>query len=227
MNYSSADVSTKVHRPCRPVGPFGLTDGGGPLLTMVTRLVEQKGVDLALPLTPFLKRLGATLIVLGDGEQALADALTAAATADPQHVAFVRGYDEALAHQLFAGADVFLMPSRFEPCGLAQMQSMRYGTLPLVTDVGGLHDTVVDVDDEPTRWNRVVVPQPNVGGVDGRAASHGQGVLATAPLVPAMQRRGMAIDWSWRRAGRSARRLVSTTCRRGPRRAGSNLPHHG
>ena len=80
-----------------------------------------------------------------------ADALTAAAAADPQHVAFVRGYDEALAHQLFAGADVFVMPSRFEPCGLAQMQSMRYGTLPLVTDVGGLHDTVVDVDDAAER----------------------------------------------------------------------------
>ena len=76
---------------------------------------------------------------------------TAAAAADPQHVAFVRGYDEALAHQLFAGADVFVMPSRFEPCGLAQMQSMRYGTLPLVTNVGGLHDTVIDVDDAPTR----------------------------------------------------------------------------
>ena len=89
-----------------------------------------------------LQHLGATLIVLGDGEQALADALTAAAAAHTQQVAFIRADDEALAHQLFGGADVFAMPSRFEPCGLAQMQSMRYGTLPLVTDVGGLHDTV-------------------------------------------------------------------------------------
>ena len=137
---------------------YGLVDGGGPLLTMVTRLADQKGVDLLLPVTPFLARLGATLIVLGDGDQRLADGLHAAAAAHPQQVAFVRGYDDALAHQLFGGADVFVMPSRFEPCGLAQMQSMRYGTLPLVTDVGGLHDTVVDVDDAPTRGTGIVIP---------------------------------------------------------------------
>jgi starch synthase len=198
VNYSPTDVGAKSSIRADLMTKYGLADGGGPLLTMVTRLVEQKGVDLALPLTPFLKRLGATLIVLGDGEQALADALTAATTADPQHVAFVRGYDEALAHQLFAGADVFLMPSRFEPCGLAQMQSMRYGTLPLVTNVGGLHDTVIDVDDAPTRGTGIVAPQPtSVALMDGLHR------IVKACSQPrrraAMQRRGMAIDWSWKR----------------------------
>ena len=198
VHYSSADVGPKATVREDLLSRAGLVDGGGPLLTMVTRLVEQKGVDLALPLTPFLKHLGATLIVLGDGEQALADALTAAATADPEHVAFVRGYDEALAHQLFAGADVFVMPSRFEPCGLAQMQSMRYGTLPLVTNVGGLHDTVVDVDDVPGHGTGVVVPQPtSVALMDGLHR------IVKAYSQPrrraAMQRRGMAIDWSWSR----------------------------
>ncbi len=158
VNYSSNDVGPKAVIRAELLARCGLVDGGGPLLTMVTRLVEQKGVDLLLPLVPYLQHLGATLIVLGDGEQALADALTAAAAAYPQQVAFIRGYDEALAHQLFGGADVFVMPSRFEPCGLAQMQSMRYGTLPLVTDVGGLHDTVVDVDREPTHGTGIVVP---------------------------------------------------------------------
>ena len=198
VKYSSVDVVAKSTIRAELLTRYGLTDGGGPLLTMVTRLAEQKGVDLALPLTPFLQGLGATLIVLGDGEQALADALTAAATADPHHVAFVRGYDEALAHQLFGGADVFLMPSRFEPCGLAQMQSMRYGTLPLVTDVGGLHDTVIDVDDSPSRGTGVVVPRPtSVALMDGLHR------MAKAYAQPrrraAMQRRGMAIDWSWKR----------------------------
>ena len=168
------------------------------MLTMVTRLAEQKGVDLALPLTPFLERLGATLMVLGDGDQGLADALTAAAATRPRQVAFVRGYDEALAHELFAGADVFVMPSRFEPCGLAQMQSMRYGTLPLVTDVGGLHDTVVDVDDVPTRGTGVVVPDPSsvalMDGLHRAVRAYSQPRRRTA-----MQRRGMAIDWSWKR----------------------------
>ena len=196
--YSSTDVGPKAASRADLLTRYGLTDGGGPLLTMVTRLAEQKGVDLLLPLVPFLERLGASLIVLGDGEQGLAEALTAAATAHPQHVAFIRGYDEALAHQLFAGADVFTMPSRFEPCGLAQMQSMRYGTLPLVTDVGGLHDTVIDVDDVPSRGTGVVVPDASsvalMDGLHRMVKAYSQPRRRTA-----MQRRGMAVDWSWKR----------------------------
>ena len=196
--YSANDEAAKATIRADLMARYGLTDGGGPLLTMVTRLAEQKGVDLLVPLTPFLRRLGASLIVLGDGEQALADALAAAAAAHPHEVAFVRGYDEALAHQLFAGADVFTMPSRFEPCGLAQMQSMRYGTLPLVTDVGGLHDTVIDVDDAPTRGTGIVVPDASsVALMDGLHR------MVKAYAQPrrraAMQRRGMAVDWSWKR----------------------------
>ncbi|MEY2400362.1 MAG: starch synthase [Ilumatobacteraceae bacterium] len=196
--YSPTDLTPKAAIRAELITRYGLTDGSGPLLTMVTRLVEQKGVDLLLPVVPFLKHLGASLIVLGDGEQGLADALTAAAAAHPQQVAFVRGYDEALAHQLFAAADVFLMPSRFEPCGLAQMQSMRYGTLPLVTDVGGLHDTVIDVDDAPTRGTGVVVPDASsVALMDGL---HRMVKAYSQPRRrAAMQRRGMAIDWSWKR----------------------------
>lgn len=195
--YSSADLTAKAVIRARMLAAHGLIDGGGPLLAMVTRLAEQKGVDLVLPLAPFLRRLGATLVVLGDGDQGLADALTWAAAAHPNQMAFVRGYDEALAHQLFAGADVFVMPSRFEPCGLAQMQSMRYGTMPLVTDVGGLHDTVVDIDDEPARGTGVVVP-----GASSVALMDGMHRMVKAYSQPrrraAMQRRGMAIDWSWR-----------------------------
>ncbi len=197
-NYSSAGVGAKAGLRAELFARYGLTDGGGPLLTMVTRLADQKGVDLLLPLTPFLKHLGAALIVLGDGEQGLADALSAATAVHPNQVAFVRGYDEALAHQLFAGADVFTMPSRFEPCGLAQMQSMRYGTLPLVTDVGGLHDTVVDVDDVPSRGTGIVVPDASsVALMDGL---HRMVKAYSQPRRrAAMQRRGMAIDWSWKR----------------------------
>jgi starch synthase len=196
VNYSAADVSPKAAMRAELLARFGLTDGGGPLLTMVTRLADQKGVDLLLPVAPFLRGLGASLIVIGDGQQDLADAVTATADADPHRVAFVRGYDEALAHQLFGGADVFVMPSRFEPCGLAQMQSMRYGTLPLVTDVGGLHDTVVDVDASPTRGTGVVIP-----GANSVALMDGVHRMVKAYSQPrrrsAMQRRGMQIDWSW------------------------------
>ncbi|HZX55658.1 MAG TPA: glycogen/starch synthase [Ilumatobacteraceae bacterium] len=198
VTYSSSELAAKAITRGKLLARFGLVDGGGPLLTMVTRLADQKGVDLLLPVTPFLAPLGATLIVLGDGEQRLADGLHAAAAAHPQQVAFLRGYDDALAHQLFGGADVFVMPSRFEPCGLAQMQSMRYGTLPLVTDVGGLHDTVVDVDAAPTRGTGIVAPEASsVALMDGlhrmvKAFSQQRRRFA-------MQRRGMAIDWSWKR----------------------------
>jgi starch synthase len=198
INYGSADVGPKSKIRADVMARFGVIDGGGPLLTMVTRLAEQKGVDLLLPLTPFLEHVGASLIVLGDGDQGLADALTAAATARPQQVAFIRGYDEALAHQLFAAADVFTMPSRFEPCGLAQMQSMRYGTLPLVTDVGGLHDTVIDVDASPGKGTGVVVPSASsVALMDGL---HRMVKAYSQPRRrSAMQRRGMSVDWSWKR----------------------------
>ena len=195
--YSSTDLGAKALIRSELLARYELSDGGGPLLTMVTRLADQKGVDLVLPLAPFLRRLGATLIVLGDGDQGLADALAAASGAHPRQVAFVRGYDEALAHQLFAGADVFVMPSRFEPCGLAQLQSMRYGTLPLVTDVGGLHDTVIDIDSAPARGTGVVVPDASsVALMDGL---HRMVKAYSQPRRrAAMQRRGMAIDWSWR-----------------------------
>ena len=167
-------------------------------MVMVTRLAEQKGVDLMLPLTPFLRPLGARLLVLGAGDRGLSEALAQAAQDHPREVAFRDGYDEAVAHQLFAGADVFTMPSRFEPCGLAQMQSMRYGTLPLVTDVGGLHDTVIDIDDAPTRGTGVVVPDASsvalMDGLHRMVKAHAQPRRRAA-----MQRRGMAIDWSWKR----------------------------
>ena len=175
---------------------LGLPDGKDPLAVMVTRLVDQKGVDLVLPTLPYLRRIPMQFAVLGSGQRPLVDALRHAAAAEPDRVAFHDGYDEGLAHRLFAGADLFLMPSRFEPCGLAQMQAMRYGALPVVTDVGGLHDTVIDIDTDPARGTGVVAGDVSALGVlDAlhRAARAHQNV----PRRTAMRRRAMSIDWSW------------------------------
>ena len=175
---------------------LGLADTDEPLAVVVTRLVHQKGIDLLLPSLEYLERLPVQVAVLGSGERPLVDALHAAAAEQPGRVAFRDGYDEGLAHRLFGGGDLFLMPSRFEPCGLAQMQSMRYGTLPVVTDVGGLHDTVIDVDADPKRATGVVTTSVDpLGVLDGlhravRAVRH-------TARRGAMQRRGMSIDWSW------------------------------
>jgi starch synthase len=155
---------------------------------MVSRLVGQKGVDLLVPALDMVERMPLQVAVLGDGDAALAAALATAAARQPQRVAFRQGYDDGLAHALFAGGDLLAMPSRFEPCGLAQMQAMRYGTLPVVTDVGGLHDTVVDVDDQPRDGTGVVAGSPTSlavldalhRGVRAHAAGPPQGVQSGA-----------------------------------------------
>jgi starch synthase len=196
LHYDATDAGPKQELKAALRRELGLDDADGALVVMVTRLTGQKGVDLVLPLTRFLPGLPAQLAVLGAGEAGLANAFRAAAAERPGTVAFVTGYNEGLGHRLFAGSDLFLMPSRFEPCGLAQMQAMRYGTIPVVTDVGGLHDTVVDADADPRRGTGFVAAAPDALAVlDAlhRAVRAWAGVRRRRKV----QRLGMSIDWSW------------------------------
>ncbi len=119
-------------------------DPRAPLLTVVSRLTSQKGLDLVLAVLPELLRHGAQLVVQGEGDASLESAFAIAAHAHPGAVALHVGYDEGRAHRLIAGADMILVPSRFEPCGLTQLYGLRYGTVPVVRRVGGLADTVAD-----------------------------------------------------------------------------------
>jgi starch synthase len=114
------------------------------LLLALSRLTQQKGLDLLLQALPGWLALGGQLVVQGTGDPALQQAFLDAARAHPGRVAAFIGYDEERAHRLVAGADLIAVPSRFEPCGLTQLYGMRYGTLPLVRRVGGLADTVDD-----------------------------------------------------------------------------------
>jgi starch synthase len=123
-----------------------------PLLGLVGRLVEQKGIDLILSVIPvLLAETDASLVVLGSGQTIYEQQLTRLAKKYPGRLFVQIGYDETLAHRIEAGADMFLMPSRFEPCGLNQLYSLRYGTPPIVYHTGGLADTVVDANDENMR----------------------------------------------------------------------------
>ncbi len=122
---------------------LGLQDSA-PLFTAVSRLTEQKGLQLLVGAIDALVERGAQLVVLGSGDAALEEAFHAAAAKHPRHVSLRQGYDEALSHRIFAASDVTLVPSRFEPCGLTQMYALRYGGLPLVRRTGGLADTVTD-----------------------------------------------------------------------------------
>lgn len=115
-----------------------------PVIGLISRLVEQKGIDLVLDCLPEIVNMPLQLVLLGSGSRSFEQRLYNFAEAYPDKIAITIGYDEVLSHMIEAGSDIFLMPSRFEPCGLNQMYSQRYGTLPIVRKTGGLADTVLD-----------------------------------------------------------------------------------
>ncbi|MEM8787648.1 MAG: glycogen synthase GlgA [Pseudomonadota bacterium] len=129
---------------------FGLTDAGGPLCVVVTRLTAQKGLDLLAEALPRLLAQGGMLALLGSGDPGLEDRFRGLAAQSGQVAAHI-GYDEALSHRMFAGGDAVLVPSRFEPCGLTQMYGLRYGAVPLVARTGGLADAVIDANEAALR----------------------------------------------------------------------------
>ncbi len=126
---------------------FGLdTNATGPLFGVVSRLADQKGLDLVLSSIDQILAFGGQLIVLGSGEPSLEESFRGAANAHKGQIACCIGYDEALSHRIVAGSDAFLVPSRFEPCGLTQIMALRYGTLPIARRTGGLADTITPVN---------------------------------------------------------------------------------
>jgi starch synthase len=125
---------------------FGLRPGDGPVLVVVSRLTRQKGLDVLTEALPAFLARGGRLALLGSGDAGLEDAFRRLAAERPGEVGVRIGYDEPLAHLLYAGGDAIAVPSRFEPCGLTQLYGLRYGTLPLVARTGGLGDTVIDAN---------------------------------------------------------------------------------
>jgi len=126
---------------------FGLDRDDSLLLCLVSRLTWQKGIDVLVDSLDDIVAMGAKLALLGNGDNAMEAAIHAAASRHPGRIGVVTGYDESLSHQLTAGADGILVPSRFEPCGLTQLHGLRYGCLPIVTRTGGLADTIIDANE--------------------------------------------------------------------------------
>jgi starch synthase len=149
VKFSARSLPHKLENKRALQKRFALPVANGiPVFATISRLVEQKGIDLIIDIVPDLVAAGAQLTILGSGDLPLEKAIREAAAAYPEHIGVHLGYDEALAHHIEAGADIFLMPSRFEPCGLNQIYSQRYGTVPVVRDTGGLADTVTDTSPE-------------------------------------------------------------------------------
>ncbi len=171
---------------------------------MVTRLSWQKGLDLLLEALPVLLAEGAQLVLLGSGDPGLEAGFGAAAVAHPRRIACIFGYDEAMAHQIQAGADAILVPSRFEPCGLTQLCALRYGAVPVVARVGGLADTVIDANpmalaaDVATGVQFAPVNTPMLESAIRRTID----LYKDPDGWRRLQLRGMAADVSWRRSAK-------------------------
>jgi starch synthase len=183
----------------------------GPVLGMVGRMTEQKGVDLVLDAVERLLDLGARLVVLGAGEPAFESAWRTLARRRPGRIAVRVGFDHRLAHLIEAGADLFVMPSRFEPCGLNQMYSLAYGTPPVVRATGGLADTVVDcsertlADGTANGFTFEAVSSDALAGAVARAIA----TWREPSRWRRLQRNGMGRDFSWDRTARAYAELYA------------------
>lgn len=147
QQYTSKTIQEKIENKRELLKAFKLPlDDTVPVISIISRLVEQKGFDLIQEIADILLKEDIKIIVLGTGEKRYQTFLSELATKYPEKVGVKLTFDDALAHLIEAGSDMFLMPSRYEPCGLNQIYSMRYGTIPIVRATGGLEDTVTDID---------------------------------------------------------------------------------
>jgi starch synthase len=201
-NYDAAQPQARAANAAALRARFGLNDDPrAPLIGVVSRLTEQKGLDLLVGALPHLLRRGAQLALLGAGESLLERAFEHAAATYRGHVGCIIGYDEALAHRIQAGADALLVPSRFEPCGLTQLCALRYGAVPVVARVGGLADTVVDANEMALSAGVAtgVVFAPPAQHALERALTRTAGLFRDRAVWTALQHNGMRADVSWRR----------------------------
>lgn len=204
-HFGNNDLGGRAANKAALQARFGLEPSPDRLLIgVISRLSWQKGLDLLLEDLPVILGEGMQLALLGSGDADLQDGFRAAAVAHPGQIGAVIGYDEALAHLIQAGADALVVPSRFEPCGLTQLCALRYGAVPIVSRVGGLEDTVIDVDDNAgaaTGFKFAPVTSDSLAGTLRRANAAFQDKAAWRKI----QENGMSTDVSWRdRAGQYA-----------------------
>lgn len=204
--YSPDDLAGKEVCRERLLAEFGLDPSAdAPVFAMVSRLTEQKGVHLFIQNAGFFARHDVRLAMIGTGEQRFEDSLGSLARELRGKVAYHGGMDERKVRLVIAGADYFLMPSVFEPCGLTQMYAQRYGTIPLTSAVGGLLDTVVDATRDPAGATGIQFPATAEGLASGLEAA--LRLHANPEEKRAMMLRGMRKDFGWGTAARAYERL--------------------
>jgi starch synthase len=221
--FSAEDMAPKLECKNALRESLGLSLTDTPLFGVISRLASQKGIDLLLEAMPRLLQRPLQLVFLGAGDPLLESSLRSLALAHPSRVATRIGFDEPLAHQIEAGCDFFLMPSLYEPCGLNQMYSQRYGTLPVARRTGGLADTIED-------W------QPALGKGTGFLfdAMQADSLLAAvdrsirAYRSPAdlaqLRQNAMSADFSWERSARQYLEVYAVSRRKNERSGAHRLP---
>ncbi len=212
--FSAADPSGK--RACKAAlqRELGLEVGADrPLFGAVGRLDPQKGFDLVSEVAPGLLDRGAQLVVLGTGNEVIAGKLRSLAARRPENGSVTLGFAAPLARRIYAGADFFLMPSRFEPCGLGQMIAMRYGTIPVVRATGGLADTVRDVGHDPERGNGYAFGEFAADAFRG-ALDRALAGFSARPRFERLVGRAMREDFSWTRSARDYLDLYARAAQR-------------
>lgn len=178
---------------------FNIDDSPGPLFAVVSRLTWQKGLDMLVEIADQLVEAGGKLVILGSGDSEIENGLAGAAMRHPGKVGFIRAYDEPLSHLIQGGADVMMVPSRFEPCGLTQLYGLHYGCVPLVSRVGGLADTVIDANEAAVEAGVAtgIVFAPATAEALLDAVQRAIRLYGREKIWRKMQRRGMKSDVSW------------------------------
>jgi len=179
---------------------------GVPLFGLVSRLASQKGLDLLAEALPRLLRLDVQFALLGSGDAVYQDLMVELAKEHPKKMATVTGFDDPLAHRIYAGVDFFVMPSHYEPCGLGQLISLRYGTIPIVRRTGGLADTIEDFDERTGEGNGFSFEERSPLALLGTCC-RAMMVRSDAGLWPQLVRNAMAGDFSWDRSAQEYVRL--------------------
>jgi len=196
-NYSHASLSGKLVDKIGLQRQMGLASAPEiPLFGMVSRMVAQKGFDLICELLPLIAKAPMQLVLLGTGEERYLKALADSKAAGARNIAFTSGFDHALAPKIYAGSDMFLMPSFFEPCGLGQLIAMRYGAVPVVRRTGGLADSVFDPTDSDKTPNGFVFEEYTPEAL-WTAMTRAITAYQDRVLWKKLMRRGMSCDYSW------------------------------
>jgi len=199
-SFSASDLAGKRSAKREILTRYGLPDDAAamarPVIGMVSRMVDQKGLDLIWEARSALAAMDATFVILGTGERRYEEMWRDLAALHPTRIGARIGFDEELAHVIEGGADLFLMPSRFEPCGLNQMYSMRYGTVPVVRATGGLDDTVQPFDPETGAGTGFTFHEYRSSAMLG-ALDAALAVYAQPARWRTLQQAGMRQDFSW------------------------------